>query len=75
MTGPEHYRAAEQALTNAGELGDQYNGRSLSTAEAAALTAMVMTFMNAAQVHATLAVAAAMFDPAGLSTSWQEAIS
>jgi hypothetical protein len=55
VNGPQHYARAERLLTAATEL-DDYNG------EDAAASAM----RHAAEVHATLALAAATADAGGL---------
>jgi hypothetical protein len=63
MTGPEHYKAAEQDI-------DLANGASLDDGWA-------QFYMARAQVHATLARAAATWD-APMATrmgSWSEALS
>ena len=61
MNGPEHYREAERLLAAVTADGDD---PVKSFARAAALHA-------AAQVHATLALAAATALPAGLFEEWQ----
>ena len=67
MTGPEHYRAAENALDASvfayqrwGESGDKDDLKS------------AMWEQGIAQVNATLALAAATADPYSRETSWAE---
>ena len=65
MTGPEHYREAERIVRAAKSryIADEEGFSEWSRSDLAAL----------AQVHATLALAAA--DADSLSTEWNEAIS
>lgn len=58
MTGPEHYRAAEALLVTAADTADSIVD-AISDAEAVALQGVVALDVTVAQVHATLALAAA----------------
>ena len=61
MTGPEHYRQAEELLANAGDWMDaDYGWKANLTA--AERRAYKMADLGAAQVHATLALATAFVD-------------
>lgn len=75
MTGPEHYREAEKILTQidaVAELGTQGGPRGpLTVAENAELRNMATMLATIAQVHATLALAAAT---AGTHPEWHEAL-
>lgn len=55
MTGPDHYREAERLLDEFGQTVEVAD-----TTEAAFITAVMHGAMARAQVHATLAVAAAL---------------
>lgn len=60
--GPAHYKEAERLLAAMGGLRDQIKdlvGESRNATEAASLAAMPMQVIAEAQVHATLALAAA----------------
>lgn len=59
MTGPEHYRRAEGCMDAADQLVQTNRGKRLPQHEAEALRADVLGTLAAAQVHATLALAAA----------------
>lgn len=66
MNGPEHYREAERLLTRAAD----------------AETAVALYLLSRAQVHATLALAAATVDASGFGVpgevrneaAWREAV-
>lgn len=77
MTGPEHYTAAEQLLAVALGAGHQLvevlEGAKKSVETLALLTepfAALAVMVAQAQVHATLAVAAATIEPA--MTRWDD---
>lgn len=65
MTGPEHYRAAEHLLDEAGDTFRPDSG--LTEKEAAAAQAAI----TEAQVHATLALAAS-FAEVNPTSAWHE---
>jgi hypothetical protein len=70
MTGPQHYREAERDLTIAG---------SLVTTETTGSDDLAFYYLQRAQVHATLAGAAATMvarstDVEGLPDDWQEVL-
>jgi hypothetical protein len=68
MTGPEHFRDAQQ-YAEASVYAYQKWGERADAAEFDA----AMWQQGMAQVHATLALAAAMADPYGHETGWAEA--
>lgn len=59
MTGPEHYAKAESLLAEANEVSAEIAGRAMSYQEAAAFQSILAAQIAVAQVHATLALAAA----------------
>ena len=59
MNGPEHYRAAEAILSSVDRLAQANHGKAMFAAEAEGLRADMAISVLAAQVHATLALAAA----------------
>ncbi len=80
MTGPEHYRESERIDSLIGELPT-----SSSTEDAAIVIAAAMALAARAQVHATLALAAATAEPIAqaydsdydttIPRAWSEAVS
>ena len=61
MTGPDHYRAAEALFTQLDELGEKVeeSGGIMPVEQAKSLDRAVALMLARAQVHATLAQAAA----------------
>lgn len=66
MTGPEHYRMAEELLEVAEELADKTSYVLDAGGDPSYPNAAHMAILGAAQVHATLAVAAAMAEAVAL---------
>lgn len=59
MTGPEHYLKAEELLAEAVALVEEHAGQVMTPSRVAAIEAAAAQLRQAAQVHATLALAAA----------------
>ena len=72
MTGPEHYRVAEKLTENAGAVMDYEHGMYASMDPGERLKRQA-SILAAAQVHATLAFAAATADPFAHQHEWAEA--
>lgn len=72
MNGPEHYRRAEGCMDAAEQLVQASRGKRMPTHEAEALRGDVLGTLAAAQVHATLALAAATI--AGGNAEWRDAL-
>jgi hypothetical protein len=58
-TGPEHYRAAEGCMDSADRVVKSVEGKRMTEHESGMLRADIAATLAAAQVHATLALAAA----------------
>ena len=68
MTGPEHYKEAEAKLAAARRIASPASGHTDEDA-----VTLIQIALQRAQVHATLALAAANADPYGHETAWSEA--
>lgn len=78
MNGPQHYDAAEQLLAAAEDVRDKFSDRlkgvaadPLGPVEAKGWDIALAAALDAAQAHATLALAAAQVETAGLDT-WDD---
>lgn len=60
MIGPEHYKRAEHLLQGLGDIRDAMDPQRATIAEMSAAAEIVSGYVAEAQVHATLAVAAAL---------------
>lgn len=71
MTGPDHYRAAQNLAEEASAVMDYEHGlySSMGTEERIKRR---MAFLAEAQVHATLALAAATADPFACDDAWTQ---
>jgi len=84
VTGPEHYKQAEKILGGLDAVRDQLTagGQKASVADVSAGIAIINGLIAAAQIHATLAVAAATAEAGNLvrwddkqgPTEWQQVI-
>jgi hypothetical protein len=59
VTGPEHYAESERLIAALGEQVDDITANDVTALASAMVTNSLMAMLRAAQVHATLALAAA----------------
>jgi hypothetical protein len=82
VTGPEHYKQAEKILGGLDTVRDQLTAGKPTTADVNAGIAIINGLIAEAQIHATLAVAAATAEAGDLvrwdeksgPTEWQQVI-
>lgn len=67
MNGPAHYREAERLIQLAKDKSAALTGRSMSPPQATVELGQIDQTIVLAQVHATLALAAATVEPSGWS--------